>query len=62
MSNKVRCCYHCDRRTETCHSTCKDYIAEKPKYTPKGENVVYGYYSAKYAKIAHRNSRKTKRK
>ena len=46
----------------TCHTTCKDYFDEKPVYVPKGANVMAGYYSDKYAKIAHRNSRKTKRR
>ena len=60
--SKVSCCYKCDRRTETCHTTCEAYKAEKPVYTPNKERVVYGYYADKYAKIAHRNSRRTKRR
>ena len=29
MSN---CCYKCERRTMTCHSTCEDYKAFKKKH------------------------------
>ena len=25
---RFRCCYHCQSRTESCHSTCERYLEE----------------------------------
>lgn len=29
MSQKVKCCYQCPKRTGDCHSSCPDYAVEK---------------------------------
>ena len=63
MANKDSCCYGCNKRTFDCHTTCKDYLAEKPKYEykPKATKVVNDYFANKYSKFAHKKSRRTKR-
>lgn len=49
----IRCCYKCEERTATCHSTCKKYIDEQAAHVEecckalevRKEDLIMGSYA-----------------
>lgn len=64
MMGTIRCCYQCPDRHYNCHSTCEKYKAEKQALKREyndSEWQVERYYRAKWKKVYHQRTMKTKR-